>query len=91
MQALEVAALVEPPAEIDVAPPAPNNGGPPNGGGGGPVPIDELVPVMDPAAVENGASAAGSPSTPVMQEAPAAAQTIALPPNRTWWLGRSAR
>ena len=55
------------------------------------MPIDELVPVMDPAAVENGASGAESPSTPAAQAAPAAAQAIALPPTRTWWLGRSVR
>ncbi len=91
MQALEVAATAEPPAPRNAEPPAPSDGAPPNGGGGGPVPIDELVPVMDPAAVAEGASAAASPSTPVAEQAAAAAPTIALPPNRTWWLGRSAR
>ena len=91
MQALEVAATAEPPAPTDGPPQAPDDGAPPNGGGGGPVPIDELVPVMDPAAVENGASGAASPSMPAAQAAPAAAQTIALPPTRTWWLGRSVR
>jgi hypothetical protein len=90
MQALEVVAPAEAPAPSHVEPPDASDGTPPNGGGGGPVPIDELVPVMDPAAVEQGASAAASPSTPVAQPA-AAAHSIALPTNRTWWLGRSAR
>lgn len=83
MHALEVATAAEPPA--------PSDGPPPGGGGGGPVPIDELVPVMDPAAVENGVSAGGAPSAPAAPTASAAAQTIALPSTRTWWLGRSAR
>jgi hypothetical protein len=84
MQAIEAGAATAPPAPNDGAP---RSGG---GGGGGPVPIDELVPVMDPAAVEGGADAVSS-GAPVLQEAPAAALPISLPPARTWWLGRSAR
>ena len=100
MKAIEVQAAAEPLAPTDETPPdagaptdeqplAATNETPPDVDAR--VPIDELVPVMDPTADQRPGWAATAPTIPGDHQASAVAQPDAMRPPKTWWLGRSSR